>query len=98
MADDPLKKLFMAFGGDTKKIAFFVKEFGGLVRFGEELKDAKWKSDALEKKLLKNHKDKAEEREKAIADGENQRLKDAAAEAKRICTADDCRHKKVKRL
>lgn len=98
MADDPLKKLFMAFGGDTKKIAFFVKEFGGLVRFGEELKDAKWKSDALEKKLLKNHKDKAEEREKAIADGENQRLKDAAAEAKRICKADDVRHKKVKRL
>lgn len=79
---DRLKKLFVTFEGNTKKMAWATRQFPNYQAFVQALDAVEWKLVPFEKSLQKRHEQAIQDAEAEIAKGAAQRRKLAADAAK----------------
>lgn len=79
---DKLKKLFVTFEGNTKKLAWATRQFPTYKAFVQALDAVEWKLGAFEKSLQQRHEQAIQAAENEIAKGAAQRKKLAADAAK----------------
>src|SRR4051794_4873569 len=93
-----LRKLFVAFEGNTRKMAWFAKQFPDYKKFVDALVAAEWKVGRLEKPLAEQKAKAVAAAEKKIADGEADRKRQAAGYARNRASAASVGHAKAKEL
>lgn len=93
-----LRKLFNAFEGNTKRMAWFAKQYASYREFVQAVSDANWKPNSMEKGLLDRKAQTVEQAEKLINDGAAARKLKATADARDRANAASVGHAAAKQL